>query len=119
MAGSKVSRAFGAIPHTQDPSRISPGRSVSPEAHDRPDTHGVVGVSSGGGDAMSYAELLGFVIERVRSAGVLLAAEWGHEEGPRGHGDKATVDVEIEAKLRSSLLALGPVIFGARRRGTV
>ncbi|WP_313242725.1 inositol monophosphatase family protein [Stutzerimonas nitrititolerans] len=49
--------------------------------------------------------LLEPVIETVLSAGTLLAAEWERPDGPRGHGDKAEVDAEIEVILRKGLLA--------------
>lgn len=44
------------------------------------------------------------VIEAVLSAGKLLAAEWVRPGGPRGSGDKAEVDQEIEQQLRADLL---------------
>lgn len=50
--------------------------------------------------------LLPLVIEAVCQSGRLLAAEWERVEGPRGHGDKAVVDVEIERLLRQQLLGL-------------
>lgn len=40
--------------------------------------------------------LLDQVIAQVLQAGKRLSAEWPRAEGPRGHGDKAPVDVEIE-----------------------
>lgn len=46
------------------------------------------------------------VIESVLTAGQILAAEWQRPSGPRGAGDKADVDIEIENVLRSDLLAL-------------
>lgn len=46
------------------------------------------------------------VIESVLAAGQILAAEWQRPNGPRGAGDKADVDIEIEHVLRSALLAL-------------
>lgn len=55
---------------------------------------------------MRCIELLRPVIERVLSAGELLASEWGRPSGPRGHGDKADVDAEIEVLLREGLLKL-------------
>lgn len=50
--------------------------------------------------------LLSLVIDAVCQAGQLLVAEWERVEGPRGHGDKAVVDVEIEKLLRQQLLGL-------------
>lgn len=55
---------------------------------------------------MDYLVLLRQVIERVEAASALLAAEWRLPTGPRGSGDKAEVDLEIESCLRSDLLAL-------------
>ena len=45
---------------------------------------------------MDYEKLLAQVIQLVEDAGRLLIAEWQRPEGPRGSGDKADVDVEIE-----------------------
>ena len=55
---------------------------------------------------MNCADLLEQVIENVLLAGKLLAAEWDRPDGPRGDGDKAQVDVEIEVALRRKLLGL-------------
>ncbi|MCY1556409.1 hypothetical protein D9M68_931550 [compost metagenome] len=55
---------------------------------------------------MDYVHLLDQVIEKVLLTGKLLEAEWNRPGGPRGHGDKAEVDVEIEQQLRVSLLDL-------------
>lgn len=51
-------------------------------------------------------EYLPQVIESVLAAGQILAAEWQRSDGPRGAGDKADVDIEIEHVLRRDLLAL-------------
>ncbi|MNP01067.1 Inositol-1-monophosphatase [compost metagenome] len=50
--------------------------------------------------------LLSSVINIVCKAGQLLVTEWQREDGPRGQGDKAVVDVEIEQLLRQRLLDL-------------
>lgn len=55
---------------------------------------------------MDYVVLLRQVIERVEAASALLVAEWHLPTGPRGSGDKAEVDREIESCLRRDLLAL-------------
>ncbi|MCQ2031403.1 inositol monophosphatase family protein [Stutzerimonas zhaodongensis] len=55
---------------------------------------------------MNYCDLLVHVIKQVLSAGELLIAEWERPDGPRGSGDKAEVDVEIEVLLRKELLGL-------------
>ncbi|MGH7104070.1 MAG: inositol monophosphatase family protein, partial [Acetobacteraceae bacterium] len=52
------------------------------------------------------AGLLAPVAEAVREAGEMLAAEFCRPAGPRGSGDKAPVDVEIEQFLRTRLTAL-------------
>lgn len=46
------------------------------------------------------------VIESVLGAGRILAAEWQRPDGPRGAGDKADVDIEIEQVLRTDLLGV-------------
>lgn len=46
------------------------------------------------------------VIKSVLAAGQILVAEWRRPDGPRGAGDKADVDVEIEHVLRTDLLTL-------------
>lgn len=55
---------------------------------------------------ISEANLLSLVVEKVLSAGELLIREWNRPEGPRGQGDKAEVDLEIEQQLRDGLLGL-------------
>lgn len=50
---------------------------------------------------MDYVDLLERVVETALSA-----AEWARAGGPRGSGDKAEVDTEIEEKLRAELLGL-------------
>lgn len=44
--------------------------------------------------------------EIVQRVGVLLSEEWSRPDGPRGQGDKAAIDVEIENILRPELLSL-------------
>lgn len=51
-------------------------------------------------------ERLSQVIESVVGAGRILAAEWQRPGGPRGSGDKADVDIEIEQVLHADLLGL-------------
>lgn len=55
---------------------------------------------------MNSLSILKPVTEIVLSVGQLLSAEWDRPGGPRGHGDRAEVDVEIETALRRDLLAL-------------
>jgi myo-inositol-1(or 4)-monophosphatase len=52
------------------------------------------------------ARLLSAVIDLVQQAGTRLAAEWQRPGGPRGAGDKAAIDLEIETFLRPRLLTL-------------
>ncbi|RUF61057.1 inositol monophosphatase family protein [Pseudomonas aeruginosa] len=51
-------------------------------------------------------EYLPQVIKSVLAAGRILESEWQRPNGPRGVGDKADVDIEIEHALRTNLLAL-------------
>lgn len=50
--------------------------------------------------------LLDGVIEAVRQAGAMIRAEFHRPGGPRGGGDKAAIDVEVERFLRDRLLEL-------------
>jgi hypothetical protein len=63
------------------------------------------------------SELLAKVTEVVERAGVLLSEEWNRPDGPRGWGDKAVIDVEIERILRPALLSLLSCDFGGGRNG--
>lgn len=67
---------------------------------------------------MTCAHLLKPVTEIVLSSGKLLSAEWERPEGPRGQGDKAEVDAEIEFVLRTDLLALLDCDFWGEETGT-
>ncbi len=53
---------------------------------------------------MDLSKLLERVINTAQTAGELLIEEWKLLDGPRGSGDKADIDVEIELKLREDLL---------------
>lgn len=68
--------------------------------------------------AMNCVELMERVVDRVLSAGKLLAAEWERPNGPRGSADKAEVDVEIEVVLRRNLLALLDCDFWGEETGS-
>lgn len=61
--------------------------------------------------------LLSQTIEVVTIAGQLLIAEWARIDGPRGKGDKAEVDVEIEQFLRQQLLRLLACDFSGQETG--
>jgi fructose-1,6-bisphosphatase/inositol monophosphatase family enzyme len=61
--------------------------------------------------------LLTQTIEVVIRAGQLLIAEWARVDGPRGQGDKAAVDEEIEQFLRQHLLQLLPCDFWGEETG--
>ncbi|MGH7158781.1 MAG: inositol monophosphatase family protein [Acetobacteraceae bacterium] len=63
------------------------------------------------------AGLLVPVTEAVREAGEMLAAEFHRPAGPRGSGDKAPVDVEIEQFLRARLTALLATRFVGEEEG--
>ncbi|EPB7048053.1 TPA: inositol monophosphatase [Pseudomonas aeruginosa] len=67
---------------------------------------------------MDLVNLLEQVIPKALSAGKLLAAEWDRPDGPRGTGDKAEVDVEIEEALRKDLLALLSCDFWGEETGS-
>lgn len=67
---------------------------------------------------MGCAELLKPVTECVLLAGEMLSAEWNRLGGPRGHGDKAEIDSDIEALLRESLLALLDCDFWGEETGS-
>lgn len=69
--------------------------------------------------SIDLPELLGQVTARVIAAGELLVAEWARSDGPRGHGDKAEVDIEIEQALREELLQLLACDFWGEETGHV
>lgn len=68
---------------------------------------------------INLAKLLDQVMVHVIQVGELLVAEWVRPEGPRGLGDKAEVDVEIEQQLRKSLLQLLNCDFWGEETGHV
>lgn len=61
--------------------------------------------------------LLPRVIALAEAMGDLLVQEWNREGGPRGAGDKAAIDDEIEAHLRRELLTLLDVDFWGEETG--
>lgn len=67
---------------------------------------------------MDLRNLLDRVVKEVICAGKLLADEWHHAGGPRGAGDKADVDYEIEVLLRSRLLHVLDCDFWGEEAGT-
>lgn len=67
---------------------------------------------------MNLINLLSNVTDRVISAGTLITSEWERPGGPRGHGDKAVVDEEVEFILRSELLELLNCDFWGEETGT-
>lgn len=67
----------------------------------------------------NLSELLVKVTEVVERAGVLLFEEWLRPGGPRGGGDKAVIDVEIESLLRPELLSLLSCDFWGEETGHV
>ena len=64
-----------------------------------------------------HVQLLPAVIELVLQAGELIAREAARPGGPRGAGDKADVDVEVEERLREGLLQLLPGDFVGEETG--
>lgn len=67
---------------------------------------------------MNNLKLIEEATRVVLSAGELLAAEWERPGGPRGYGDKADVDIEIEARLRADLLAIMACDFWGEETGS-
>lgn len=65
----------------------------------------------------NLSALLTQTIEIVIGAGQLLIAEWARTGGPRGEGDKASVDLEIEEVLRQKLLDLFNCDFWGEETG--
>ena len=66
---------------------------------------------------VDYENLLEQVLQLVEDAGLLLITEWQRPEGPRGSGDKADVDVEIESLLRPRLQQLLDCDFWGEETG--
>jgi ADP-ribosyl-[dinitrogen reductase] hydrolase len=52
--------------------------------------------------------LLPAVVDAVREAGRMIREEFHRAGGPRGHGDHASIDVEVEMMLKKRLLDLRP-----------
>jgi fructose-1,6-bisphosphatase/inositol monophosphatase family enzyme len=69
--------------------------------------------------SLNLPELLAKVTEVIEHAGILLYEEWQRPGGPRGSGDKAVVDVEIERLLRPDLLSLFNCDFWGEETGHV
>lgn len=65
----------------------------------------------------NLSKLLAQVTEIVERAGVLLSEEWSRPDGPRGQGDKAVIDLEIERFLRPELLSLLSCDFWGEETG--
>lgn len=61
--------------------------------------------------------LLWRVIKVIEDAGERLIQEWEREGGPRGQGDKAEIDDEIEVFLRRELLSLFAADFWGEETG--
>ncbi len=70
-------------------------------------------------EAINLITLLDQVVVEVTVAGELLVSEWKRPGGVRGYDDKADVDVEIEQKLRESLLRLLDCDFWGEETGHV
>jgi ADP-ribosyl-[dinitrogen reductase] hydrolase len=61
--------------------------------------------------------LLPLVLAAVKAAGDMLVAEAARPGGPRGGGDKAAIDLEIEAMLEAALRPLVPAGFTGEETG--
>jgi myo-inositol-1(or 4)-monophosphatase len=66
----------------------------------------------------NLSDLLAQATEVVEHADALLAAKWNRPEGPRGGGDKAAIDVDIERFLRPALLHLFKCYFWVKKPDT-
>lgn len=66
---------------------------------------------------MDLPKLLERVIHTAQTAGESLIAEYKRPDGPRGSGDKAEVDIEIELKLREDLLSILKCDFWGEETG--
>lgn len=66
-----------------------------------------------------YTQLLMDVTALVERAGLMLAEEGRRPSGPRGHADKAEIDIEIEQLLRPELLKLFECDFWGEETGHV
>ncbi|WP_304639659.1 inositol monophosphatase family protein, partial [Pseudomonas sp.] len=67
---------------------------------------------------LDYSKMLKLVIKEVLAAGQLLITEWQRPDGPRGSGDKADVDVDIEIQLRDGLLQILNCDFWGEETGS-
>lgn len=67
----------------------------------------------------NLSDTLTQVIDIVERAGLLLVEEWNRPDRPRGQGDKAAVDVEIEDFLKPQLLGLLNCDFWGEETGHV
>ncbi|MBN0941730.1 inositol monophosphatase, partial [Pseudomonas aeruginosa] len=65
----------------------------------------------------ALTEILQDVISLAEAMGELLVQEWHREGGPRGTGDKAEIDHEIEVRLRQELLTLLDADFWGEETG--
>jgi myo-inositol-1(or 4)-monophosphatase len=70
-------------------------------------------------DRNELRTLLLMTVRVVEHAGALLAAEWSRLGGPRGTGDKAPIDVEIEGFLKPALLRLLACDFWGEETGHI
>jgi len=66
---------------------------------------------------MSCAPALRIAVDAARRAGALFRAELHQPSGPRGRGDKAPADTEVELQIRSALLAATPYGYVGEETG--
>lgn len=68
-------------------------------------------------DRMDYSPALAEAVAAARQAGALLLAEFHRPDGPRGGGDHADADTEVERLLRDRLTAGFPFSFLGEETG--
>ncbi|HLH87621.1 MAG TPA: inositol monophosphatase family protein [Xanthobacteraceae bacterium] len=73
----------------------------------------------GGSQHPDLPALLAAVIAAAEAAGCRLVAEFARPQGPRGAGDHADIDGEIEAALRGRLLELLPARWRGEESGVL
>lgn len=66
---------------------------------------------------LSLQKILPLVVNVVEQAGAILAQEYARPGGPRGSGDKAEIDEEIEVFLRAELLKIMPCDWWGEETG--
>lgn len=83
-----------------------------------PSTRNIAPDSKARMESVDLPQLLKDVVAVVITAGEKIKAEWSRIDGPRGHGAKAAVDIEIEQELRKNLLTLLAADFWGEETGS-